>query len=98
MAGDAKKKTPQQYDQANSMAECFNTVWDYAKEGNLRKLRFVLDSAKFKVDDQTNWLKNTPLHIAVRNQQLEVIKMLIYDYSADIALLNTAGKTPVTMA
>eukprot|EP00347_Sterkiella_histriomuscorum_P016183 403354171 len=98
MGGDAKKKTPQQYDQSSSLTECFSTVWDYAKEGNLRKLKFILDTGKFQANDQTPWNKNTALHIAVRGQQLEIIKSLIYDYNADITIENALGKTVSILA
>ncbi|CDW79967.1 ankyrin repeat [Stylonychia lemnae] len=98
LANDSKKKTPQNYDQSSSMTECFNTIWDYAKEGNLRKLKLSIDSGKFEVNEQTPWRKDTPLHVAVRVQQLEVIKCLIYDYDADINIQNNLGKSPIQMA
>jgi len=95
---DTKKKTPQQYDQSGSYAESFQTVWDYAKEGNLRKLRLCIETGKFTPSDQTPWLKNTPLHLAVRNQQLDVIKCLVFDYEADPQLENSAGKSALALA
>lgn len=66
-AKDSKGKTPADIDNAGQFTELFNTVWDYAKEGNLKKLRQVIDSGRFGANDQTLWSKNTPLHIAVRN-------------------------------
>lgn len=88
-AEDTKGKKPADYDQSSQFAEYFNTVWDYAKEGNIRKLKLSLDSGRFEVDEQTMLLKNTPLHVAVRFQQLETIKTLIYDYQADPTLVNS---------
>lgn len=88
-AEDTKGKKPADYDQSSQFAEYFNTVWDYAKEGNIRKLKLSLDSGRFEVDEQTMLLKNTPLHVAVRFQQLETIKTLIYDYQANPTLVNS---------
>ena len=88
-AEDTKGKKPADYDQSSQFAEYFNTVWDYAKEGNIRKLKLSLDSGRFEVDEQTMLLKNTPLYVAVRFQQLETIKTLIYDYQADPTLVNS---------
>ena len=88
-AEDTKGKKPADYDQSSQFAEYFNTVWDYAKEGNIRKLKLSLDSGRFEVDEQTMLLKNTPLHVAVRFQQLETIRNLIYDYQANPTLVNS---------
>jgi hypothetical protein len=49
-AEDTKGKKPADYDQSSQFAEYFNTVWDYAKEGNIRKLKLSLDSGRFEVD------------------------------------------------
>ena len=98
LQSDSKKKTPQQYDQSGSYTESFQTVWDYAKEGNLRKLRSCIEAQRFQPDDQTKWLKNTPLHIAVKNQQLEIVKCLVYDYGSDPSVENNQGKTPMALA
>lgn len=97
-AGDTKGKKPLEYDQSLQFAEYFNTVWDYAKEGNVRKLTLVLDSGRFEVNEQTMRLKNTPLHVAVCSQQLEIIKTLVYDYQADPVIVNAQGKSAFDMA
>ena len=81
-----------------ALGEMFMTGWDYAKEGNVRKVKLMVDSGKVKVNEQTMYLKNTMLHVAVKSKQLEVIKSLIYDYNADVTLENASGKTPITLA
>ena len=77
---DAKGKKPDQYDKSSQYTELFSTSWDHAKEGNVRKLKACLDQGRFEVDQQTPYLKNTALHIAVKSLQLDVVKTLIYEY------------------
>ena len=43
-------------------------------------------------------LKNTLLHVAVRFQQLETIKTLVYDYQADPTVVNSQGKSAFDIA
>ena len=61
-------------------------------------MRALLDSGKVSVSEATPFLKNTPLHLAVRGQQLETIKCLIYDYDADPTIENALGKNSLMLA
>jgi ankyrin repeat protein len=74
------------------------TVWDYAKEGNVRKMKQMIDSGRFSADQGTLYLKMTPLHIAVKHLQLDVIKTLLYDYGVDPShSRNSQGKTALDL-
>ena len=74
------------------------TIWDYARDGNIRKLKQCIDSGRFSADHQTTLLKLTPLHFAVRALQMTSVKTLIYDYQADVNLPNANGKSPLDLA
>jgi hypothetical protein len=45
---DSKGKKPGEYDQSSQFTELLSTVWDHAKEGNVRKLKMSIDSGRFK--------------------------------------------------
>ena len=72
--------------------DVFETVWDAAKAGNVERLKQLIsngdDHKPFNVGEQTPWLGNTPLHIAVKNKQLKAIKVLIWELKADNKLEN----------
>lgn len=95
---DYKGKRPQEYDQANQYGENFLTVWDYARDGNVRKLKQCIDTGRFTRDQQTTFLQQTPLHFAVRAIQMEVMKTLIYDYRANPNVPNVQGKSALDLA
>lgn len=90
---DVKQKTPQQYDGQNLFKDVFITVWDAGKQGNLERLTQLIapkeadaaakEAAKHPVDDGTPWLKNTPLHLAVKAKQVKAVKLLIWDLNAN---------------
>jgi len=88
---DCKQQTPAQYDGQGSFS--FRTIWDYARDGDLAKLKQCIQVGKYQANEQTQWLKNTPLHIALKNFQLEVVKCLIFDFAVE-QLPNGQGKTP----
>lgn len=73
-------------------------MWDYAREGNVRKLKMSIDSGRYSAEQQTHWLKNTPLHIAVRSLQLEIVKSLLYDYQVDVSVKNSLEKSALDVA
>lgn len=49
-------------------------------------------------DQPTFWQRNTPLMLAVKNQQLETIKELITVYKADTEAKNSSNKTAIDIA
>jgi len=90
---DVKLKTPQQYDGQNLFKDIFITVWDAGKQGNLERLLQLIgpnqadaaakEAAKHPVDEPSPWLKNTPLHLAVKAKQVKAVKLLIWDLNAN---------------
>ena len=50
---DCKGKRPADYDQSGQFKENLMTVWDYAKEGNVRKLKQSIESGRFEPDQPT---------------------------------------------
>ena len=96
---DCKGKRPDQYDQSGQFKESLTTIWDYARDGNVRKLKESIDTGRFAADQATLYQQMTPMHIAVKNLQLEVIKCLLYDYNIDPrAYPNSSGKTPLDLS
>ncbi|TNV86076.1 hypothetical protein FGO68_gene9698 [Halteria grandinella] len=94
---DSKKKRPAEY--GEQYTELMSTVWDYARDGNVRKLRQCIELGRFEADQQTQWMKNTPLHIAVKGIKLEIIKVLVHDYSLNPNItFNSLQKTPLHLA
>lgn len=45
----------------------------------------------YRVGDRTPWLENTALHLAVKGKQLEVAKVLVYEFNADVLAENVKG-------
>lgn len=43
-------------------------------------------------------MKNTPLHLAVKSLQLDIIKLLVFDYQASPTIQNAQGKTALDLA
>jgi ankyrin repeat protein len=58
-------------------------------------VEFLLD--KGADVNHKNYNGNTPLHIAIVNQDLEVCKVLI-SRGADVSITNNEGKTPLQVA
>ena len=49
-------------------------------------------------DQKTMWLQNTPLMLAVKNQQIETVKQLVLVYKANTDIKNAKGKTAADIA
>ena len=49
----------------------------------------------YRIGDKTAWLENTILHLAVKSKQLEVVKVLVYEFNADVNAPNAKGLTPI---
>jgi ankyrin repeat protein len=95
-AKDSKNKTPQLLDDSNMFKDLFETVWDAAKAGNVERLKQLIkvnenDQKPYEVNAQTPWQGNTPLLIAVKNKQLKVIKLLIWELNAGNKTENYSG-------
>lgn len=79
----------------------FETIWDAAKNDNVERLKLLiptpapqdLQPGKHKVNDQSPWLGNTALHMAVKFKKLKAAKCLIWDLKADAEIQNKSGYT-----
>ena len=81
------------------------TVWDAAKLGHAERLKqligaspteaAVLGTAKPSVDAATPWLRNTPLHLAVKSKQVKAVKVLVWDLQANTKAENANNSTPI---
>lgn len=94
---DIQQRRPKDLDVSNKLEKYFYHVWDYAKLGDLIRLERVLASNKFSVDQATRLKQATPLHVAVENKQLHIIRALIA-LGANPELKNSIDKTPLDLA
>jgi len=49
------------------------------------------------VDDCTPWLKNTPLHVAVKAKQIKAVKFLVWTLNANSKAKNASKLTPIDL-
>jgi len=85
--------------------DVFLTVWDAAKSGLADRLKqligaspteaAVTGAAKHSVDAATPWLRNTPLHLAVKGKQVKAVKVLVWDLQANTKAENAQNSTPI---
>lgn len=68
--------------------------FDAAATGSTMKLATHLDKDPKKLNSRTHWLGNTCLHLAVKNQQLEAVKLIMSKELADPDTQNLKGTTP----
>lgn len=88
---DCKMKTPQQYDDSNLFGNLFLSLFDCIKLGDFINLK--KNFAQQTQTRQTHWLGDSPLHVAVKQKQLEAIQWLISQNESPVQP-NRAGKTP----
>jgi hypothetical protein len=69
----------------------FNSLWHAAKEGNLDMTRNILNDGE-DINEQTQFLKNTPLHLAVINDHYLEVRLLL-ENNANCDLKNKDDKT-----
>mmetsp|Transcript_21310 Transcript_21310/g.32988 ORF Transcript_21310/g.32988 Transcript_21310/m.32988 type:complete len:207 (+) Transcript_21310:710-1330(+) len=102
-AKDSKGKTPEQYDFSSQFKDVLVTLWDIVKTGNVERLKQIMmkggktapPPGKYFPDTLTPWLKNSPLHAAVKAKQLEVVRFLVFDLDASVELPNKKDFTPM---
>lgn len=89
--------SPDYDDEATPEEELINTIkGSDSEEEKLGKIQKLLEK-KPNINFQEGQNNDTPLHIAVRKQELEVIKLLIAN-EADINIKNKRDKTPLAIA
>ena len=69
----------------------FNNIWEVAKEGNLDLLRSLLNEGE-NVNEKSTFLANTPLHLAVFNNQYLMVRLLL-ENNAKVGIKNKEGVT-----
>lgn len=89
-------KLPIDLDTEKILAEYTTTIWDRAKY-DVKMIRECLSLNVWGINEQTFEFKNTPLHIAVYNQNIPVIKYFLRK-GADVTLKNYKGETPIDSA
>ena len=92
---DIKGKTPIDLDRTKSFENELYTIWDSAKDNNIKILNILLNELKYyDINEQTKFKGNTALHIAVKNRADKVVLFLILN-GADKNIKNKEGYTPL---
>ena len=70
---------------------------DAAESGDIMKVREILDYGKFTVNctNSTGW---TPLHSACHGGYLDIVRLLVSEFKADMTIQTTHGDTPLMLA
>ncbi|MCX8065158.1 MAG: ankyrin repeat domain-containing protein [Candidatus Hydrogenedentes bacterium] len=69
-----------------------------AEKGKLELVKFVFEKSGGKIDiNNVNRKKETPLHIAVRNNREDIVKYFV-DNGADINAKDSSGASPLSIA
>jgi ankyrin repeat protein len=74
----------------------FISLWHAAREGDLDMIRQLLNEGE-KINEQTIFLRNTPIHIAVLNNHYLTVRLLLNE-KANFELRNKDEITPVEYA
>ena len=64
-----------------------------AESGDLDKVRELLETGKYNVNNTEVIYRETPLHCACRGGHLDMVKMLITEFKADMNIVNRYNKT-----
>ena len=64
-----------------------------AESGDLDKVRELLETGKYNVNNTEVIYRETPLHSACRGGHLDMVKMLISEFKADMNIVNRYNKT-----
>ena len=92
---DIKGKTPIDYDRTKSFENELYTIWDSAKDNNIKMLNILINELEYyEINQQTKFKKNTALHIAVKNRADKVVLFLILN-GAYKNIKNKDGFTPL---
>jgi ankyrin repeat protein len=92
---DIKRNTQKDLDKTKSFENELYTIWDAAKDNNIEKMEILLNELEYyKVNDQTKFKGNTPLHLAVKNRAEKAILFLILN-GANKNIKNKEGLNPI---
>ena len=80
------------------MTGCATALHDAAKRGDINTLTQLLNSGKYDVNaKETARYSETPLHFAIQNGHIDIVKLLI-DRGADVNAVTGYGATPLWLA
>jgi ankyrin repeat protein len=71
-------------------------IWRACRDGELDLVRVIIREGQ-DVNEQTQYLKNTPLHIAAFNGHYLIVKYLL-EQGANPIITNREGLTPLNFA
>ena len=71
---------------------------DAAESGDLDKVRELLETGKYNVNNTGGYYRDTPLHSACRGGHLDMVRMLISEFKADRNIVNGFNNTPLHVA
>ena len=64
-----------------------------AESGDLDKVKELLETGKYNVNNTEGIYRDTPLHSACRGGHLDMVRMLISEFKADMNIVNRYNKT-----
>ena len=81
-----------------SLAMDMYPLYEAAERGDVDKVRELLEHGKYNVNEVSDWYKETPLHGACEHGHLNVARVLIGIYKADMTIQNRYGATALMLA
>ena len=66
-----------------------------AMSGDLDKARELLETGKYNVNNTEGYYRETPLHYACRGGHLDIVRMLISEFKADMNIVDILNRTPL---
>ena len=94
---DFKDRIPKDFDITGRLSASYYHIWDYARQGSIDRIKILLITKEFAINEQTPKKKLSLLHAAVEGKQTNCIKMLVM-MGADLKLKTAAGLTPLDLA
>ena len=74
----------------------FRIIWRAARDGDLDLVRILIREGQ-DPNEESQELKNTPLHLSAQNGHFLIVRLLV-ELGADRSVLNKFGKTPLVCA
>jgi len=75
----------------------FTDIFDAAKEGTVEDVMYFINEKGVDVNAQDKY-NQTPLHLAVGRENLEIVKFLVLEGKANVNAEEADGKTPLHLA
>ena len=92
---DIKGNIPKDLDKTKSFENELYSIWDCAKDNNINGMNVLLNELEYyKINEQTKFKGNTPLHLAVKNRADKAVLFLVLN-GANKYNKNKEGLTPL---